>query len=76
MSSATLYKWPSKYGGMNASLMSRLKALEDESLLLKKMYAENRLKAEMIQETLAKNGEAILFGHAEPLPTTFMRFML
>jgi putative transposase len=54
MSSATFYKWRSKYGGMDASMMSRLKELEDENRRLKKMYAEERLKAEIIQEVMAK----------------------
>jgi putative transposase len=54
MSSATFYKWRSKFGGMDASLMSRLKELEDENRRLKKMYAEERLKAEIVQEALAK----------------------
>jgi len=54
MSSATFYKWRSKYGGMDASMMARLKELEDENRRLKKMYAEERLKAEIIQETMAK----------------------
>ena len=54
MSSATFYKWRSKYGGMDASMMSRLKELEDENRRLKKMYAEERLKAEIIQEAMAK----------------------
>ena len=49
MSSATFYKWRSKYGGMDASLVARLKELEDENRRLKKMYAEERLKAEMVQ---------------------------
>ena len=40
MSSASFYKWRSKYGGMDASMMSRLKELEDENRRLKKMYAE------------------------------------
>ncbi|PML17036.1 transposase, partial [Vibrio breoganii] len=38
MSSATFYKWRSKYGGMDASLMTRMKELEDENRRLKKMY--------------------------------------
>ncbi|ERJ17443.1 ISSod2 transposase TnpA ISSod2 protein [Salinisphaera shabanensis E1L3A] len=42
MSSATFYKWRSKYGGMDASLMARMKDLEDENRRLKKMYAEER----------------------------------
>ncbi len=54
ISSATFYKWRSKFVGMDASLMSRLKALEDENRRLKKMYAEERLKAEIVQEALAK----------------------
>ncbi|GAB3685096.1 hypothetical protein GCM10028792_37430 [Salinisphaera aquimarina] len=59
MSSATFYKWRSKYGGMDASLMARMKELEDENRRLKKMYAEERLKAEIVQEALTKNGKAI-----------------
>jgi putative transposase len=54
MSSATFYKWRAKYGGMDASLMARLKELEDENRRLKKMYADERLKAEIIQEAMAK----------------------
>ena len=54
ISSATFYKWRSKYGGMDASLMRRMKELEDENRRLKKMYAEERLKAEMVQEALQK----------------------
>lgn len=54
MSSATFYKWRSKYGGMDASLMVRMKELEEENRRLKKMYAEERLKAEIIQEAMEK----------------------
>ena len=54
MSSASFYKWRSKYGGMDASMMTRLKGLEDENRRLKKMYADERLKAEIIQEAMAK----------------------
>lgn len=54
MSSATFYKWRAKYGGMDASLMARLKELETENRQLKKMYAEERLKAEIVQEALSK----------------------
>lgn len=54
MSSATFYKWRSKFGGMDASMMARLKELEEENRRLKKMYAEERLKAEIVQEALAK----------------------
>ena len=54
MSSATFYKWRSKYGGMDASLMARMKELERENRQLKKMYAEERLKAEIVKEALEK----------------------
>ena len=52
MSSATFYKWRSKYGGMDASLMARLKELEEENRRLKKMYAEERLMSEIRKEAL------------------------
>ena len=54
ISSATFYNWRSKYGGMDSSLMTRLKELEAENRRLKKMYAEERLKAEVISEALQK----------------------
>lgn len=54
MSSAAFYKWRAKYGGMDASLMARLKELEEENRRLKKMYAEERLKAEVLKEAIEK----------------------
>ena len=54
MSNASFYKWRAKFGGMDASMIKRLKELEDENRRLKKMYADERLKAEFVQETLAK----------------------
>ncbi|MGK0393070.1 MAG: putative transposase [Alcanivorax borkumensis] len=42
VSTALIYQWRAKFGGMDASLMKRLK----------KMYAEERLKAELRQEAL------------------------
>ena len=54
MSQATFYKWRAKYGGMDASLMAKMKALEEENRRLKKMYAEERLKYEIVQEALQK----------------------
>ena len=54
ISSATFYKWRARYGGMDASLMARLKELEDENRRLKKMYAEEKLKAEIVKEALEK----------------------
>ena len=54
ISSATFYSRHSKYGGMDASLIKRLKELEAENRRLKKMYADERLKAEIVQEALEK----------------------
>lgn len=54
MSSATFYKWRAKYGGMDLPMMTRLKELEAENNRLKKMYAEERLKAEILREVLEK----------------------
>ncbi len=54
ISSATFYKWRAKYGGMDTSMISRMKELEQENARLKKMYAEERLKAEILKEAMAK----------------------
>ncbi len=54
ISSATFYKWRSKFGGMDTSMIARLKELEAENTRLKKMYAEERLKAEIVREALEK----------------------
>jgi len=54
ISNATFYKWRAKFGGMDASLMMHMKELEDENRRLKKMYAEERLKAELISEAMQK----------------------
>ena len=52
--SATYYKWRSKYGGMDASMMSRVKELEQENARLKKMYAEAQMSADILKEAMAK----------------------
>ncbi|MNF18860.1 Transposase [compost metagenome] len=54
ISSATFYKWRSKYGGMDVSLMARMKELEAENARLRKMYVEEKLKAEIVTEALEK----------------------
>ena len=54
ISTATFYKWRAKYGGMDVSMMSRLKELEDDNRRLKKMYIEEKLKAEIVAEALEK----------------------
>ncbi len=54
ISNATFYKWRSKYSGMDASLMVEVRALRAENKRLEKMYAEERIKAEIVQEALEK----------------------
>jgi putative transposase len=54
MSTASFYKWRSRYGGMDASMISQMKALEDENRRLKKMYAEMSMQAELLKEALGK----------------------
>jgi len=51
---ATFYKWRAKFGGMDASLMARMKELEEENRRLKKMYVEEKIKADIVAEALAK----------------------
>ena len=54
MSSALFYKWRSKFGGMDASMIKRLKELETENARLKKMYADVQLQNEVIKEAMEK----------------------
>ncbi len=52
VSTATIYQWRAKFGGMDAAMIKRLKELEAENARLKKMYAEERIKAEIRKEAL------------------------
>lgn len=54
MSSASFYKWRAKYGGMDASMISEMKALDDENRRLKKMYAELSMQNDLLKEALGK----------------------
>ena len=54
ISTATFYKQRPKYGGMDDSMMSRMKELEEENRRLKKMYLVEKLKAEIVLEALEK----------------------
>ncbi|MCF6442716.1 transposase [Pseudoalteromonas luteoviolacea] len=51
---STFYKWRSKYGGMEASDVKRLKELEDENRKLKDMFATLSLKHSMLEEIISK----------------------
>lgn len=54
IANATFYKWRAKYGGMDISMMKRLKELEDENMRLKRMYANVAMDNEILKETLKK----------------------
>ncbi len=54
ISTASFYKWRSKYGGMDASMMSQMKVLEDENRRLKRMFADLSMQAELLKEALGK----------------------
>ncbi len=56
ISSATYYNWKSKYGGMEANDVKRLKELEEENTKLKKMFAEVSLENHAMKELFAKKG--------------------
>ena len=54
VSEATYYKWKSKYGGMQAADIKRLRELEDENRRLKQMYAELSLEHRILKDVLTK----------------------
>ena len=54
MSSASFYKWRSRYGGMDASMLSEMKAMADENRRLKRMYAEMSMQNDLLKEALGK----------------------
>jgi putative transposase len=73
MSTASFYKWRSKYGGIDASMIIQMKALEDENRRLKKMYAEMSMQAELLKEASGKKQHGRLqrrepYGKCEHLP--------
>jgi putative transposase len=54
MSNASFYKWRVKYGGMDASMVSQMKAMEAENRRLKRMYAEMSMQNDLLKEDLGK----------------------
>ena len=54
ISDATYYNWKSKYGGMEASDMRKLKELEDENRRLKRLYANLSLEHDALKDVIAK----------------------
>jgi putative transposase len=54
ISSATFFKWKSRFGGMDVSDARKLKALEDENAKLKKLLAEAMLDNAMLKDLTSK----------------------
>ena len=54
ISQATYYQWKSKYGGMEASDLKRVKELEAENAKLKRMYADLALENTAIMDVLSR----------------------
>lgn len=54
ISDATYYNWKSKYGGMEASDVKRLKELEDENRKLKQMFADLSLENRVLKDVIEK----------------------
>lgn len=54
ISTASFYKWRAKYGGMDVSMISQMKALEDENRRLKRMFADLSIQADLLKEALGK----------------------
>ena len=54
ISAATLYNWKSKYGGLEASQLKRLKELEEENNKLKRMYADVSIQRDALKDLIEK----------------------
>lgn len=54
MSNASFYKWRAKFGDMDASMISELKAMAEENRRLKRMYAEMSMQNDLLKEALGK----------------------
>ena len=54
ISTATYYQWKSRYGGMEASDLKRVKELESENSRLKRMYADMALENAAMKDLIAK----------------------
>jgi len=54
ISSATFYKWKSKFGGLDVSEARRLRSLEEENSRLKKLLAEAMLDNAVLKDLASK----------------------
>jgi hypothetical protein len=55
----TFYKWRAKYGGMDTSMIKRLKELEEENSRLKRMYANVQMDNDVLKEALTKKFQGL-----------------
>jgi putative transposase len=54
ISDATYYNWKSRYGGMSASDLKRMKELEAENSKLKRMYADMAMENQAMKDLIEK----------------------
>ena len=54
VSAGTIFRWRSKYGGMEVNEAKRLRALEDENRRLKQLVAELTLDSQALKAALGK----------------------
>lgn len=59
MSNTSFYKWRAKFGGMDASMISELKAMTEENRRLKRMYAEMSMQNDLLKEAPEKSIKAV-----------------
>jgi putative transposase len=59
ISAPTFYNWKSKYGGMEASDVKRMKELEEENSRLKRMYSNLAMDNEILRDLFTKKGWAL-----------------
>ncbi len=54
ISQPTFYSWKSKYGGLDASQLKRIKELEEENSRLKRMYADVSMQRDALKDLIEK----------------------
>ena len=54
ISRTTLYRWKSKYSGMDVAQVRRLNELEEENRKLKQMYADLALDNQILRDVIEK----------------------
>ena len=54
VSSAAFYRWRAKFGGMDASMISEMKAMAEENRRLKRMYADMAMQNDLLKDALGK----------------------